>query len=407
MDGTLIAGRYRRRERLGAGGMASVWSARDERTGRDVAVKVLHPHLAGDDRQRGRLRHEAAALASIDDAHVVPVLDVIEDGDMAAIVMPRVEGTTLADRLAEAGAMSEPEALDVAIAVAEALAAAHAVGLVHRDVKPSNILIGWDGVVRLMDFGIAADLDATTELTVEGVIGTLRYLAPERLLGEPAVPATDVWGVGVVLLEMLTGRPVYPGGGLGERLDAAGDPVARPAAASDATWAVIQRAADGDPGRRFADGAGLLAALRDARRAIAGSVSDAATVVVPIPAAVVGTGHAQTPVEADPQDEPIAGRPAAAAPPARSSSSGRRRPGAIAAALAVVLVAVAGLAVVAMDPGPGDAPATKVAAAAPPASEPSASPTLEPSPAPAAADDEPKGKANGKGNGKGKGKDKP
>jgi serine/threonine-protein kinase len=391
MDGTLIAGRYRPRERLGTGGMASVWGARDEHTGRDVAVKVLHPHLASDDRQRGRLRQEAAALERIDDAHVVPVLDVIDDGEVAAIVMRRVEGETLADRLAEGGAMSEPDALDVAIEVAEALAAAHAVGVVHRDVKPSNILIGSDGVVRLMDFGIAADLDATTELTVEGVVGTLRYLAPERLLGEPAVPATDVWGLGVVLLEMLAGHPALPGASLAERLDAASDPVARPAAAADTTWAVIRRAADGDPARRYPDGSAVLAALRAARSSLATADPGALTTVIPVPAPVAETVPAARPVV--------------------GVESRERQPLAVVAMLiAGLLIGGAGLAVVGMDPGPGGASASDAPAVAPPASEgPSgASPTPQPTVAPAAADDEePKGKSKGNGNGKGKGKDKP
>ena len=262
----LIAGRYRRGRRLGAGGMASVWGARDERTGRDVAIKVLHPHLVGDERQRARLRHEATALASIDDPHVVPVLDVIDDEAEPAIVMPRIAGETLADRLARDGALDEPAALDIALAVAEALAAAHGVGVVHRDVKPANILLGSDGVVRLMDFGIAADLDAgTSELTVDGVVGTLRYLAPERLLGDAAVPATDVWGVGVVLIEMLTGQPAYPGSTLGERLDAARQAIDRPDGVSTPTWDVIRRAADGDPTRRYPDGAALAEAIRAVR----------------------------------------------------------------------------------------------------------------------------------------------
>jgi serine/threonine-protein kinase len=397
MDGTLIAGRYRRRERLGAGGMASVWGARDERTGRDVAVKVLHPHLAGDDRQRRRLRHEAAALASIDDAHVVPVLDVVEDGETAAIVMPRIEGETLADRLGAAGSLDEVAALDVAIGVAEALAAAHAVGLVHRDVKPANILLGSDGVVRLMDFGIATDLDATTELTAEGVVGTLRYLAPERLLGEAAVPATDVWGLGVVLLEMLAGRPAYPGSSLGERLEAAGDQVARPASASDPTWAVIRRAADGDPARRFPDGAAMLAALQDIRSSLGVVDADAATAVIP-----VATVESNAPPAVD---APIAG------PESGPPVANRRSPAVAAAALAVLLVAGAGLAVVALDPGPGGADRTEAPAVAPVASDPppSATPAPEPSavPADAGAQDEGTGKGKGKGNGKGKGKDKP
>ena len=393
MDGPLIAGRYRRGPRLGAGGMASVWGARDERTGRDVAIKVLHPHLAGDDRQRARLQHEAAALSSIDDTHVVPVLDVIDDPDTPAIVMPRIDGQTLADRLERDGTIPETSALDVATAVAEALAAAHAVGVIHRDVKPSNILLGTDGVVRLMDFGIAADLDATTELTVEGVVGTLRYLAPERLLGDAATPATDVWGLGVVLIEMLTGHPAYPGSTLAERLDAASDPVDRPADVSTPTWDVIRRAADGDPGRRYPDGASLLAALRSLRGSAVVD-PDSATELIPVPAATAPAAPA------GPIPRPVA--------PSRQA----RLPAAVVAALAVGLLGAVGMAVVALDPGTGTSRASKAPASAPVEVAASAAPTVAASPAPtdvvpADAGGNGKGKGKGNGNGKGKGKDKP
>ena len=157
-------------------------------------------------------------------------------------------------------------------------------------MKPGNILLAEDGRARLLDFGIAADLSrASDDLTVDGVVGTLRYLAPERLLGDDATTATDVWGVGVMLFEAAAGRPAFPATTLVERVEAAGRAVERPAGIADATWAVIRRAADGDPARRYHDGAALAAALRDARDVVAGApIDDAAvTVVIPVVAPAV------------------------------------------------------------------------------------------------------------------------
>ena len=228
MSERLIAARYRTMERLGAGGMAAVWRAIDTRTGRDVAIKRLLPGIGRDPAARERLRREARAMSTVHHPNIVPVIDVVDDDGAPAIVMDRIDGVTLVERL-RAGPLPEREALAAAIDVADALAAAHAAGFVHRDVKPGNILLAEDGRARLLDFGIAADLgQASDDLTVDGVVGTLRYLAPERLLGEDATTATDVWGVGVTLFEAVAGQPVFPATTLVERVDAAGRAVERP-----------------------------------------------------------------------------------------------------------------------------------------------------------------------------------
>ena len=252
MSERLIAARYRAVERLGAGGMAAVWRAIDTRTGRDVAIKRLLPGIGRDPAARERLRREASAMSSVDHPNIVPVLDVIDDDGAPAIVMDRIDGVTLGDRL-RTGPLPEREALAVAIDVADALAAAHAAGFVHRDVKPGNILLADDGRARLLDFGIAADLSgASDDLTVDGVVGTLRYLAPERLLGEDATTATDVWGVGVTLYR----GPRRPAGVPGDHARRSGStPPVAPSSdrrgSPTATWDVIRRAADGDPARRY------------------------------------------------------------------------------------------------------------------------------------------------------------
>ena len=225
MDGRLLGGRYRLLEAHAMGGMASVWRANDERTGQVVAIKRLHPHLIADEGARERFRREATAMEAIRHPNVVAVRDAVVDSDEPALVMDFVAGRSIAELGADGHAFDEAEALRVAAAVADGLAAVHEGGIVHRDLKPGNVLIGDDGTVRLSDFGIAVGLMDATALTAEdGVVGTLRYLAPERLAGEPATPATDVWGLGTVLYEMLTGVAAFPETTLADRVEGAADP---------------------------------------------------------------------------------------------------------------------------------------------------------------------------------------
>jgi serine/threonine protein kinase len=262
MDGRLLGGRYRLLEAHAMGGMASVWRATDEQTGEIVAIKRLHPHLIADEGARERFRREVAAMEAIRHPNVVAVRDAVVDTDEPALVMDFVEGQSVAEMAADGHRFSEPEALGIAAAVADGLAAVHELGIVHRDLKPANVLIGNDGVVRLSDFGIAVGLMDETALTADdGVVGTLRYLAPERLAGAPATPATDVWGLGTVLYEMLTGIAAFPATTLAARVAAASSPVTRPDGLSDATWAVLARALASEPGDRYADGAAMADAL--------------------------------------------------------------------------------------------------------------------------------------------------
>jgi hypothetical protein len=261
MDGRRIGGRYRLLEQRAIGGMAAVWRGLDERTGREVAVKLLHPHLVADPDARRRLRREARATETLEHPNVVSVRAVVADRDAPAVVMDYVEGRSLAERLAADGPLPEEQALAIARDVAAALSAAHDRGIVHRDVKPGNVLLTPEGPALLGDFGIATDPGSDhTSLTGEhGVIGTLRYMAPERLLGEPAVPATDVWGVGAILYEMLAGRPAFEGSG--GVLDADRTLPPRPVGVGDPTWRTIERALAADPGDRYPDGRALAAAL--------------------------------------------------------------------------------------------------------------------------------------------------
>ncbi|MDP9442205.1 MAG: protein kinase, partial [Actinomycetota bacterium] len=200
---TLLAGRYRLGSLLGRGGMAEVYDAFDERLDRWVAVKVLRPEMAAQEGVRTRFEGEARSAARLAHPNVVAIYDTGEEGDTPFIVMERLPGETLADRMA-AGPVDTHWLLRVAGDVLLALGAAHAAGIVHRDVKPGNILIAADGCAKVADFGIAKSLEvaAGADLTnTNQLVGTPAYLAPERLNGQPATPQSDLYAVGVVLYE--------------------------------------------------------------------------------------------------------------------------------------------------------------------------------------------------------------
>ena len=191
--------------------MATVWEAEDRVLTRRVAIKVLHPHLAGDDGFRTRFRREAVAAAKLAHPHIVTTYDTGRDADVAYIVMELVDGTTLARLLKTSGPLPVAKAVDVAVQMADALACAHAHGVVHRDVKPANILLREDGHVKVADFGIAK-AGAGNDLTRTGVVmGTAKYLSPEQVSGSPADTGSDIYALGIVLYEMLCGAPPFVG----------------------------------------------------------------------------------------------------------------------------------------------------------------------------------------------------
>jgi eukaryotic-like serine/threonine-protein kinase len=207
----LLVGRYRLVRRLATGGMAQVWEGTDEVLARPVAVKVLHPHLAADRSFVERFRAEAVAAARLSHPSIVSIFDTCSDDGVEAIVMELVRGTTLRERLDRSGPLPAHEAIDVIGQVADALEVAHRKGVVHRDVKPANILLCQDGRVMVADFGIAKAVDIDIrDLTETGaMLGTAKYLSPEQVAGEPVTPRSDVYSLGVVLYEVLTGRPPF------------------------------------------------------------------------------------------------------------------------------------------------------------------------------------------------------
>ncbi|KAF2416075.1 Stk1 family PASTA domain-containing Ser/Thr kinase [Microbacterium sp. B35-30] len=208
--GRLVDGRYRVRARIARGGMATVYVATDLRLERRVALKVMHGHLSDDTVFQSRFIQEARAAARLADPNVVNVFDQGQDGDMAYLVMEYLPGITLRELLREQRRLTVPQAVSILDAVLSGLAAAHRAGIVHRDVKPENVLLAEDGRIKIGDFGLAR---ATTANTASGaqLLGTIAYLAPELVTRGTADARSDIYAIGIMLYEMLTGEQPYKG----------------------------------------------------------------------------------------------------------------------------------------------------------------------------------------------------
>ena len=212
MVGEVIADRYELEELVGSGGMSSVFKARDRLLDRNVALKVLHPHYAEDGEYVERFRREARAVAQLSHPNIVTVIDRGESDGRQFIVFEYVDGENLKEVLQENGPLPVRDALELALGVARGLAFAHDHGLIHRDVKPQNVLLNGDGRPKVTDFGIARSLDIEHGVTQTGtVLGTSNYIAPERASGGRVDTQTDVYGLGVVLFELLTGDVPFSG----------------------------------------------------------------------------------------------------------------------------------------------------------------------------------------------------
>jgi len=209
--GTRLSGRYRLEARIAAGGMSTVYKAVDETLERTVAVKLMNREVASDSDQLERFRREARAVAQLSHPHIVGVIDAGEDDGRPYIVFEYVEGETLKDLIRREGQLPVPEAVAYAIEIARALGAAHQRHIVHRDVKPQNVLIDHEGSAKVTDFGIARTLEEDG-LTADGrVLGTTDYVSPEQALGHPVTGRSDLYSLGIVLYEMLTGDVPFHG----------------------------------------------------------------------------------------------------------------------------------------------------------------------------------------------------
>ncbi|MEJ7631336.1 MAG: protein kinase [Rubrobacteraceae bacterium] len=211
--GTVLGGRYEIQGKLGSGGMAVVYKAKDTILGRAVALKTLHGHYAGEQIFRQRFKQEARAMASLDHPNVVKVYDICQDGEMPFIVAECVDGDDLGELLARSGKLNEMFTQRVAAQLLQALSYAHHRGVIHRDIKPSNILITRDGAVKVGDFGIARLIEDDEAETGEPgeVIGSARYMSPEQLQGKEATSRSDIYSAGILLYHCLTGRPPFSG----------------------------------------------------------------------------------------------------------------------------------------------------------------------------------------------------
>ncbi|MBK5230793.1 MAG: serine/threonine protein kinase, partial [Thermoleophilia bacterium] len=210
--GEVVGDRYRIEKVVGAGGMATVYKAFDATLERPVALKVMRREVTGDPDQLERFRREARAAAKLSHAHIVTVIDAGEENGRPYIVFEYVPGETLKQRIKSRGRLPVTEAVAYAIEIGSALVAAHGAGLVHRDVKPQNVLLDSAGHAKVADFGIARELEANDGLTKTGrVLGTTDYVAPEQAMGEDVTGQSDVYSLGIVLFEMLTGEVPFKG----------------------------------------------------------------------------------------------------------------------------------------------------------------------------------------------------
>jgi serine/threonine-protein kinase len=357
---TVLAGRYRMGPVIGRGGMGEVRAATDTALDRPVAVKLMRADLADDPNLRRRFEREARAAARVSHPNVIAIFDVGEDDGVPFIVMERLPGRTLADELAR-GALAEPRVCAVATEMLDALAAAHDLGVVHRDIKPGNVLLRDDGRIAIADFGIAKVADDAAHTTTGMTFGTGRYLAPERLLGDPATPASDVYSVGVVMFEALTGRPAFE----------ATAPLALAHAVASETpqftdvdadhldprlRAVVDRALAKDPEHRFAS-------AREMCDALTGRSAPHAAPTLPVRTAADPTRRTAPRTERLPAPDRAQPTPTATPTPIRATHARRRWVLAVAAVL--VAAGVTAGVVVASDDGGSSNPATTATTIAP------------------------------------------
>jgi serine/threonine-protein kinase len=290
MIGRLIDGRYLVRSRIARGGMATVYLATDQRLERRVAIKVMHGHLSDDSTFKNRFVQEARSAARLANPHVVSVFDQGQDSDMAYLVMEYLPGITLRELLSERGILSAQQVVDIMDAVLTGLAAAHRAGIVHRDVKPENVLLADDGRIKISDFGLARAASANTA-TGQALLGTIAYLSPELVTRGIADTRSDIYALGIMMYEMLTGEQPYKGEQpMQIAYQHANDSVPRPSARNpdvpDELDDLVLWATERDPEQRPTTAGELLDRLHEIERQLGFNVSvssQSTTFLPPLP----------------------------------------------------------------------------------------------------------------------------
>ncbi|MFD0525415.1 serine/threonine-protein kinase [Paractinoplanes durhamensis] len=350
--GAVLSERYELTERIAAGGMGEVWRGTDLLLHRPVAVKVLLEGLAADREFIARFRTEARMMASLRHPGIVQVYDFGESGDGGVdfLVMEFIEGRSLAKRIEAAGKLSATETVAVVGQIAEALQAAHDAGIIHRDVKPSNLLVRPGGALVLVDFGVARSTTGAGLTGTNVVMGSAHYMAPEQAEGKPVTPATDVYALGAVAYTCLTGRPPYIGDNplqvIAQLIVA--DPPTLPMDVPPQVAAVVLRALEKDPARRHQSAAAFSAA---ARVALTGQgPSRRMPVYTQVAAAPMPAPPVSSPPPTSPTIVQAAGPPES---PKNRQKGGRKTALAV---LAAVVLAAAGVGIaVAVRPDPSPA----------------------------------------------------
>ena len=375
---TTIAGRYVLSERVGSGGMGVVWRGFDELLRRQVAVKELHfpMHMSAEERERlaRRTLREARAVAAVDDPSAVRVFDIVEQDGRPWIVMEYLDGSTLTDVIRERGPLPPAEVIHIGPALLNALEAAHRAGVLHRDVKPSNVMIAPDGRVALTDFGIATSIDGESGDTTSGVlVGSPAYMAPERARGEAPSAASDLWSLGATLWTAAEGRPPFEGPtGLATMTAVATEPTPRCARCAGPLGDVLHALMDRDPAARPP-----LDVVRRELSAIVDTAPRAAVAVDPYPTAPLPAAFDRTtaldpivaPSAAAGTPAPAPARPAPRGPePAAEPRRPRRGLGWLVAALVGLVVLAAVVAAVVL--GGKGKPGTSAGTSSPPSSKP-------------------------------------
>ncbi|MFB7288180.1 Stk1 family PASTA domain-containing Ser/Thr kinase [Actinacidiphila glaucinigra] len=346
--GQTLDGRYRVESRIAVGGMATVYRALDTRLDRLLALKVMHPALSAEPGFVERFIREAKTVARLDHPNVVQVYDQGTDGTYVYLAMEYIAGCTLRDVLRDRGALPARAALDILEPVLAALGAAHRAGLVHRDMKPENVLIGDDGRVKVADFGLVRIAGTHTDTSTSGVLGTVSYMAPEQVENLTTDERTDVYACGVLLYEMLTGRKPHRGRTPVQVIhQLVNEDVPAPSAASPGLPpqldALVAEATARVAARRPADAAELLRRLHSVRQGMTPEQLDlvppGARIPAPAPSAPAGSEEPTTVVHRTARlelsPEPTRQQPRVAS---RPGSRSRRRPGVIAVVTTLLLI---------------------------------------------------------------------